>query len=80
MKKPREKHEAHRAAPFLAKSAGCHGPGGCPDLRHDADYSGGTVADSHGLPRFPNLLNVERQSMLRNVQCQHGAEAGSGTV
>jgi len=70
IKKPREKHEAHKAAPFLAKSAGYGGPGGCPDLRRFADHSGGTVADSHGLPRIPNLLNVETKSMLREERCQ----------
>src|SRR5271154_5900784 len=68
---PREKHEAHESAPFLAKSAGYGGPGGCPDLRRFADHSGGTVADSHGLPPFPSLLNVESPSMLRGGQCQH---------
>jgi len=41
-----------KAAPFLAKSAGNSGLEGCPDLRRIADHSGGTVADSHGLPRF----------------------------
>ncbi len=46
------------ATPFLAKSASTNGLGGCPDLRRFADYSGGTVADSHGLPRFPCLLIV----------------------
>jgi hypothetical protein len=46
------------ATPFLAKSAGTNGLGGCPDLRRFADHSGGTVADFHGLPRFPCVLNV----------------------
>jgi hypothetical protein len=46
-------------------SGDCSGLGRCPDLRRFADHSGGTAADSHGLPRFPNLLNVETQSMLR---------------
>jgi hypothetical protein len=59
IKKPREKHEAHKAKPFLAKGEGCGGLRGCPDLRLFADHSGGTVADFHGLPRFPNLLIVK---------------------
>ena len=54
------------ATPFLAKGAGTNGLGGCPDLRRFADHSGGTVADSHGLPRFPNLLNVETKSKSRD--------------
>ena len=58
------------AALLLAKSAGNGGLEGCPDLRRFADHSGGTVADSHGLPRFPNLFNVERQSKARNERCQ----------
>src|SRR5579864_8433449 len=70
IKKPREKHEANQASPFLAKGAGCGGLGGCPDLRRFADHSGGTVADSHGLPRFPNLLIIVRKSMLREERCQ----------
>jgi hypothetical protein len=70
IKKPREKHEAHGAAPFLAKSAGCGGLGGCPDLRRLADHSGGTVADSHGLPHIPNLLNVETQFRSGGTRCQ----------
>src|SRR6266851_6500209 len=72
IKKPREKHEAHKAASFLAKSAGYGGLGGCPDLRRFADHSGGTVADSHGLPHIPNLLDVESKSMSRGRRCQHG--------
>src|SRR5262249_36611195 len=56
-KAPREKG-GYLPLPFLAKSTGVFGVGGCPDLRHFADYSGGTVADFHGLPLFPNLLNV----------------------
>jgi hypothetical protein len=78
IKKPREKHEAAMAAPFLAKSVGCNGPGGCPDLRRFADHSGGTVADSHGLPRIPNLLNVETQSMSRHDRCQHWPPGDTG--
>ena len=58
------------AAPFLAKGAGSNGLGGCPDLRHYADYSGGTVADSHGLPRFPCLNIVGRKSMSHSARCQ----------
>jgi len=58
------------ATPFLAKSAGSNGLEGCPDLRHFADYSGGTVADSHGLPRFPCLNIVGRQSMSHSARCQ----------
>ena len=46
------------ATPFLAKGVSNCGLGGCPDLRHFAAYSGGTVADSHGLPQLPNLINV----------------------
>jgi hypothetical protein len=64
-KTPREKHRAHQAAPFLAKGASNRGLGGCPDSRRFADHSGGTVADFHGLPHFPNLLNVESKFMLR---------------
>ena len=48
------------ATPFLAKDVSDRGVGGCPDFRRFADHSGGTVADSHGLPHFPNLSNVER--------------------
>src|ERR1700730_18679527 len=65
---------------FLAKSAGTNGLGGCPDLRRFADHSGGTVADSHGLPRIPNLLNVEWQSMLRDDRCQLGASGPEVTT
>src|SRR5882762_8247305 len=61
------------ATPFLAKGASTKGLGGCPDLRRFADHSGGTVADSHGLPRFPCLLNVGRQSMSRVTRCQLGS-------
>jgi len=59
IKKPREKHEALKAKPFLAKGEGSCGLRGCPDLRRFADHSGGTVADLHGLPHFSNLLNVK---------------------
>jgi hypothetical protein len=59
MKKPREKHEARIPKPFLAKGKVCGGLRGCPDLRRFADHSGGTVADFHGLPHFPNVLNVK---------------------
>src|ERR1700687_1008195 len=58
---------------FLAKSAGSRGVGGCPDLRRFADYSGGTVGDSHRLPRFSRLNIVERQSMSQATRCQLGA-------
>src|SRR5579864_8267814 len=75
---PREKHEAQKAAPFLAKSGGHGGPGGCPDLRRFADHSGGTVADSHGLPRIPNLLDVESKSMLRGGWCQLWLSGAAG--
>ena len=68
-KTPHEKM-GRNAAPFLAKSAGSNGLGGCPDLRHFADYSGGTVADSHGLPRFPCLNIVGRKSMSHSARCQ----------
>ncbi len=61
------------AAPFLAKSAGYNGLGGCPDLRHFAVHSGGTVADFRGLSHFPCLLIVQRQSMSQTVRCQLGA-------
>jgi len=67
------------AAPSLAKSAGCNGPGGCPDLRRFAVHSGGTVADSHGLPRIPNLLDVDWQSMWRGERCQHWSSRSSET-
>jgi hypothetical protein len=66
IKKPREKHEAHKAKPFLAKGEGCGGLRGCPDLRRFADHSGGTVADFHGLPHFPNLLIV-KSSLWRRL-------------
>jgi hypothetical protein len=33
------------------------------------------VADSHGLPRIPNLLMVESQSMLREDRCQPSPSA-----
>ena len=69
-KSPARNTRRINAVPFLAKSAGYGGPGGCPDLRRFADHSGGTVADSHGLPRIPNLLNVESKSMLRDGWCQ----------
>jgi hypothetical protein len=68
------------ASPFLAKSGCCGGLGGCPDLRRFADHSGGTVADSHGLPRSPNLLNIESKSMLRDVWCQLNAKLKFGHV
>jgi hypothetical protein len=55
---------------FLAKSGGYRGMRGCPDLRRCADHSGGTVADSHGLPRFSCLLIIERKCMLQRVRCQ----------
>ena len=61
------------ATPFLAKSASTKGLGRCPDLRRFADHSGGTVADFHGLPRFPCLLNVGRQFMSRVTRCQLGS-------
>ena len=58
------------AAPFLAKGAGTNGVEGCPDLRRFAAHSGGTVADSHGLPRFPSLNIVGWQSMSHSSRCQ----------
>ena len=69
-KKPHEK-VGLTATPFLAKGASNHGLGGCPDLRRFADHSGGTVADSHGLPRFPILQIVDWQSKSSDRKCQH---------
>ena len=68
-KKPHEK-VGRPATLFLAKSVSDGGVGGCPDLRRFADHSGGTVADSHGLPRFPNLQIVDWQSKSPNKPCQ----------
>ena len=62
------------AAPFLAKGASKGGVGGCPDLRHFADHSGGTVADFHDLPRFPNLQIVEWESKSMSGWCQQSDE------
>src|SRR5580700_5097363 len=54
--------------------------GGCPDLRRFADHSGGTVADSHSLPRFPSLQNVESKSMLHGGWCQHWRSKPAGSA
>ncbi len=50
---------------FLAKSVSDDGLRGCPDLRRFAAHSGGTVADFHGLPHFPNLKVLSEQSLSR---------------
>jgi hypothetical protein len=53
--------------------------GGCPDLRHFADYSGGTVADSHGLPRFP-CLNIVARSLCRTLRGVNSMGSRTGIV
>ena len=70
----------HTSALFLAKGGGSCGLEGCPDLRRFADHSGGTVADSNGLPRFPNLLIVEQKSKSREVLSQPEAGAENDFV
>src|SRR5256884_4629576 len=59
-------------SPFLAKSAGRCAKGGWPGLRLlQADHSGGTAADSHGLPRFPGCqLKIQCKPRVRECQCR----------
>src|SRR5207245_5792275 len=59
-------------SPFLAKSAGRCAKGGWPGLRLlQADHSGGTAADSHGLPRFPgSQLKIQSKPRVRECQCR----------
>jgi hypothetical protein len=46
-----------------------------------ADYSGGTVADFHGLPISPSQLNCfHAECMPRRTECQITRKAGSGSV
>jgi hypothetical protein len=54
-KKPHETAWGFSPALFLAKNARFCGLGGYPGLRRTADHSGGTAAESHGLPRCPSL-------------------------
>ena len=56
MKKPHASSTgAQKTAPLLAKDAISPAWEGSLAYGISADYSGGTAADSHGLPRFPCL-------------------------
>lgn len=60
-----------RAVRLLAKRSSVCGAGGYPDLRlMEADHSGGTAADSHGLPRFPCLEIFRHESTLPGPRSQ----------
>jgi hypothetical protein len=69
-KSPARSTEHFGATPFLAKSGGRSSLGGRPDLRRFADHSGGTVADSHGLPPTPSLHIVGPKSKTLIDGCQ----------
>ncbi len=65
------------ATPFLAKSVSdCSAEGVLTDGL-EADHSGGTAADSHGLPRFTRLLIVDSQSSAPRNWCQLGVNERS---
>src|ERR1700738_32476 len=63
-KKPHTSSDgAQKTAPLLAKDAIPAAREGGLAYGLSADYSGGTAADLHGLPRFPCLQKMKLQCM-----------------
>lgn len=67
--------------PPSREAKGARGAGGCPDLRLlAADHSGGTAADSHGLPRSPCLQIFATTVRFRQREVKRAENSRAGVL